>query len=381
MQRVNTKELILHINTGYATRKVHSELIKALDKRGIKQLIYAPVRRKKEIGGNQIFSLSQTKFKYSYILRPWHKLAFRLKVKQIFEEIERSVSLNKIVVTHAHTLYSDGAVSLKIKKKYGIPYVVSIRNVDLNEYAKLRPDLLWRRNEILKEASKVVFLSPEYQKELLKHLPLYLREEIKDKSEIIPNGLEDFWFQKNKKFDSPERDTLNILYVGEFTKNKNVLTLIEAVKRINYRKKVKLTLVGSGGKEEKKINKLLDKFEYKFITKTGHISDRNVLRDIYRKHHLFVMVSKKETFGVAYIEAISQGVPIIHSKGQGIDGYFEDGKISYAVDPLNVSEIENKILVLYQKSESLAPKCHQEAKNFSWEIISKKYEDIYGELS
>ena len=35
------------------------------------------------------------------------------------------------------------------------------------------------------------------------------------------------------------------------------------------------------------------------------------------------MASFKETFGLVYFESMSQGTPLIFTKGQGIDGYFE----------------------------------------------------------
>ena len=43
------------------------------------------------------------------------------------------------------------------------------------------------------------------------------------------------------------------------------------------------------------------------------------------------MPSRYETFGLVYGEAMSQGLPIIYSKGQGVDGYFKEGTVGYGV--------------------------------------------------
>lgn len=39
------------------------------------------------------------------------------------------------------------------------------------------------------------------------------------------------------------------------------------------------------------------------------------------------MPSHKETFGLVYAEAMSQGLPIIYTKNQGFDGQFPDGYV------------------------------------------------------
>ena len=47
------------------------------------------------------------------------------------------------------------------------------------------------------------------------------------------------------------------------------------------------------------------------------------------------MTSLGESFGLTYAEAMSQGVPVIYSKGQGFDGQFKEGVVGYHVDPLS----------------------------------------------
>ena len=56
----------------------------------------------------------------------------------------------------------------------------------------------------------------------------------------------------------------------------------------------------------------------------------------YKSAHIFVMPSLTETFGIVFIEALSQGLPLIYTKGQGIDGYFPQGFVGYAYNPLDV---------------------------------------------
>lgn len=48
------------------------------------------------------------------------------------------------------------------------------------------------------------------------------------------------------------------------------------------------------------------------------------LREAFSISDIFVMPSKPETFGLVYVEALSQGLPILYAKGEGFDGYFDE---------------------------------------------------------
>ena len=53
---------------------------------------------------------------------------------------------------------------------------------------------------------------------------------------------------------------------------------------------------------------------------------------------VFAMVSHHETFGLVYIEALSQGLPVLFTQGQGIDGTFSE-LVGVAARPSSVAGI------------------------------------------
>ena len=89
------------------------------------------------------------------------------------------------------------------------------------------------------------------------------------------------------------------------------------------------------------------------------------------------MPSFKETFGIVYLEAMSQGLPIIYSQNQGIDGYFKDRAPGYSVDPYSINDIKSKILLAFDNYEELSSNAFYQVDNFSWKDISKKYNELY----
>ncbi|GAF71811.1 unnamed protein product, partial [marine sediment metagenome] len=97
----------------------------------------------------------------------------------------------------------------------------------------------------------------------------------------------------------------------------------------------------------------------------------------YRESDIFIMPSQKETFGLVYGEAMSQGLPIIYSKGQGIDGYFKEGKVGYSVNPNDTNDIIKKIELILENYHNISKNCHDMVEKFSWENIARTYHNIY----
>jgi len=100
------------------------------------------------------------------------------------------------------------------------------------------------------------------------------------------------------------------------------------------------------------------------------------LRSIFKENNFFVMPSKAETFGLVYIEALLQGLPILFTKGEGIDGYY-DNSIGERVNDSTVQEIQNKLQDLLSNENIYNFDLDRISKNHDWKGIALKYSDIY----
>jgi len=65
----------------------------------------------------------------------------------------------------------------------------------------------------------------------------------------------------------------------------------------------------------------------------------------------FVLPSHNETFGMSYVEALLAGVPILYSKGTGIDGFVDDVSAAWAVDPCSEDAIAQGLLRMLSAQE------------------------------
>ena len=89
------------------------------------------------------------------------------------------------------------------------------------------------------------------------------------------------------------------------------------------------------------------------------------------------MPSYKETFGLVYAEAMSQGLPLIYTKGQGFDGFFEDGKVGYAVPAEDTRYIADRVMDIYRRYDELSKECIEQVQQFNWPSIAATYNEIY----
>lgn len=92
------------------------------------------------------------------------------------------------------------------------------------------------------------------------------------------------------------------------------------------------------------------------------------------------MPSLRETFGLVYAEALTQGLPVIYTKGQGFDGQFNEGEVGYSVDSEDSDDIANKVLHIMRDYEELTKKCIELCWKFDWKHITSQYVQIYNDL-
>jgi glycosyltransferase involved in cell wall biosynthesis len=374
------KKHLLHICSDYSKQGLYKELILNISKSGISQTVFVPVRSSNEIGKFDIVDLENVTIIYSKILNWRHRLFFNYKVEIIFNSILEFIHPNEINLIHAHFLFSDGAVAEKLKQQYNIPYVVSVRNTDINYFFKWALHLRKIGIRILENSSKIILITPAYKKIIVeKYCEVKSRYGIESKINLFPNGISKFWLEENfgvKQYSRP----LRILYVGDSTKNKNLTFLINTLSKLRNEIDLEFTMVGFKNSEAGNLSKFLENKSYSFVKLIGRINDKIKLKSIYQNHDIFIMISKYETFGLVYLEALSQGLPIIHSRGQGIDGYFKNSLFARAVDYNSGEQVHSAIKELMINYSSISAQAKQAAKKFDWEYISQDYNDLYNKV-
>lgn len=361
---------VLHINCNFTGNPVHRTMIEHLSKLNIDNNVFVPVH-------NLDNNLQEQKnIDICKCFNKKDRVLFDYKSNKIQRAIKKIYDFSRIDIIHAYTLFTDGNVALNIKKKYNIPYVVTIRNTDVNTFFRYMFYLRKRGIKIMEEADAIFFISQAYKNEVFnKYIPKEMKEKLEQKSYIIPNGVDDYWI--NNQYIHQNTKDLNkkikIIYVGRIDYNKNIETTQKALNILrNKNYEVEFSIVGKI--ENKKIFHRIMKYKN---TKYFENKPKNELIKLYRDNDIFVMPSFTETFGMVYVEAMSQGLPVIYTKGQGFDKQFQDGKIGYAINPKNPNDIAEKIIQICNNYKTIQKECVKSTINFEWGEICKKYYKIY----
>lgn len=371
---------VLHICSYYIGSKLYKNLITNLDEIGIYNDVYIPVNSEKFINCNYQHGLKNTNFIYSKNFNKIDRFSFKIKSRKIYQDLLNKVHTDEIDIVHAHSLFTNGNIAYKLKKERGIDYIVAVRNTDVNVFFKYMPHMRKLGIEIMKNAKKIIFISPSYKKYVIKtYVPEYLKDELELKSVVIPNGIDKFWLE-NINFNKKSIDLkkgINLVYVGQLTKNKNIEALLNTVSKLNEKGyNTNLDIVGDGP-NLKRLKTLIN--QNKIPATIYEYMEKEKLIDIYRKAHIFTMVSKYETFGLVYVEALSQGLPVIYTKDQGFDGYFKNGEVGYSVYCDNVEDICDNIINIINNYNKIINVDVEKLNIFDWKNISYKYVSLYKE--
>lgn len=361
---------ILHINCNYIGTTLHQLMVEKLDALGYENQVYVPTydASVSVITPNENVCVSEC-------FRKWDRVMFDYKQAKIIRDIESRFDVASFDCIHAYTLFTDGNCAMHLSRKYGIPYVVAVRNTDVNAFFKTMIHLRPRGIEVMRHAHRVFFLSEAYRGQVFgKYVPKKYHAELCEKVSIIPNGIDDFWFRNTpESTDKTQEECIRLIYAGRIDKNKNIPTIQKAVGILRDEgRDVRLTVVG----------RPVDRKEFDRICKDGNTTcipsqPKEGLIELYRKHDLFVMPSFTESFGLVYAEAMSQGLPVLYTQGQGFDGQFPDGQVGYAVNSASAEDVAAKISRAWECKDQLGQNGIACSRKFRWDDIVKQYHEIY----
>ena len=232
-------------------------LYQELDRLGVEQTVFNPVRDAAHVGRNR-FEGQHTTIIYAHVVKAWHKYAYHLKRRCVFDEMLKRIAPEEYSLTHATTLLTDGGLASQLYKRYGIPYIVAVRNTDVNEFLKFMPHTWMAARRILLHAKKIVFINKGLRDDLVRHPAIRgIASKIEGKFMLMPNGINDYYLDH---VCHERRTGHNIVYVGRFSTRKNVVRLAKAVLKLREQQRLSdctLTLVGGGRADTDEMERMI----------------------------------------------------------------------------------------------------------------------------
>lgn len=280
----------------------HKIIYAAIDVRSIRRWRKWGIEKRK-IEGVKIYAINIPGGRIpKSILQQMSVLGLNILYKKIIKE------QGKPDVMHAH-FAGVGYTASKLKKKIKVPFVMTEHFSSM-----MKPTIDKRLFQIASQAYEstdaLITVSPELKNVIKKR---FNKEAI-----YIPNIVDTKLFTYSQNENS---EIFRFVSVGGLIIGKRMnLTIKAFVSAFENNKDVTLAIFGEGP-ERVKLEGLIRKYNIGDRVKLMGLQSRKNIADYLKKSDCFVLASQTETFGVAYIEALASGIPVLATKCGGPESF------------------------------------------------------------
>jgi len=194
---------------------------------------------------------------------------------------------------------------------------------------------------------------------------------------LIPNGID------CSHIDAvpPSSLTSDIIFAGRFIGEKNVDLVIGALDLLRRENPdVRAVIIGDGPKKSSLYRMVRDLNLGKHVTFTGFLDDPDEVIALMKASKVFVFPSVREGFGMAALEAMACGVPVVtvdHPRNATTDLVTPETGVITSLSPRSVSAA---IQTCLQDRSRFNEACRMKAKNYDWESIVGRTERYYASV-
>lgn len=289
------------------------------------------------------------------------------------------VKLYKIELLHVHYAIPHayaGYMAKQMLKDEGIdiPMVTTLHGTDITlvgNHPFYKPAVTFSINK----SDYVTSVSQSLKDDTLKLF------KIKNEIQVIPNFIE--LDKEENVTNTCHRSVMAnpneriITHISNFRKVKRIPDVIKIFYNIQKEIPAKLMMVGDGPEKEK-AEYLCQ--ELGILDKVIFFGNSNEIDKILCLTDLFLLPSETESFGLAALEAMACGVPVISSNSGGLPEVNFDGVSGYLSNVGNTDEMAQNALKIL-KDDAVLSKFKENAleiaKKFDIKNILPLYEDLY----
>ena len=295
------------------------------------------------------------------------KSAINIK-KWMFSKLYKRLIGNgwKPDVVYSHFVGNSAAATV-LKEKFGLPLVLIEHASDLVK-DQLTNIIKAQAQEAYTKADQLITVSNYLQRNIL--------EKFNIDSIVIPNMLGEEFLAVPPSNSQSSGDRLKFISIGALIPRKGFKELIEALAKAHLPSNWELVIIGKGELKRDLEIMAQDLRLNDHIKFLGSKSKSEIIQEMSTSD-VFVLNTKNETFGVVYIEALSQGLPCIATRCGGAEGIVDsrDG-LNVAVDNEKELIVALEYMAAHHKEfdrEYIRDKC---LKRYSPEIVVKKIESV-----
>lgn len=365
---------------------IAAELARGLANRGHRvHLIARRPPPRVRFGSTPVFFHAVSIASYPVLEQPPYALAVASKVLEVAEE-------HNLDVVHAHYAVPHATSVYLAKQALGGQRFVTVTTLHGTDVTRVGLESsIQRINRFSVEASDGVSVPSVFLRDAARR-DLGLSETTP--VEVLPNFIDTDHF---RPAESRRREALGrlfnggstpigpdervLVHVSNFRPVKRVGDAVEAFHRIQSVRPARLLLVGDGPERAKVAAKVraLD-----LSRKVCFLGAMVEFAELIRHADLFMLPSETESFGLAALEALASGVPVVAYNVGGLPEVVKDGVtgcLTPAGDVGAMAEAAIDLLADTQRHESFAAAARQDAlERFTLPVALDRYEAYYRHL-
>lgn len=255
-----------------------------------------------------------------------------------------------------------------------IPFVTTLHGTDITLVGKdpsFEPVITF----CLNESDAVTAVSESLKSDTYTHF--HTTREI----EVIPNFVpvrkerNDVSHEVRRRYAKDDEPIF--CHISNFRKVKRVEDVLQVFSKVNKAKPSRLLMVGDGP-ERFRLEQMCREFNLcDRVMFLGKVRDTDHVLEI---SDIFLLPSETESFGLAALEAMAIGVPVISSNTGGIPEVNIDGETGFTSDVGDVDDMANNALEILQDEQTLnafRERALQRAHKYDVHEIVQRYEDLY----
>ncbi len=301
---------------------------------------------------------------------------YELVLSSKMVDIVRYYKLDLLHVHYAIPHASAAYTAKQILKSQGIniPYITTLHGTDITlvgKDASFEPVITFSINE----SDGVTAVSSSLKKDTLDHF------KIKREIDVIPNFIinQDYNNNFNEKLHqhyAPNGEKL-VCHISNFRKVKRIKDVVSVFAKMNEKVPCKLLMVGDGPERHKAEDQCK---QFGICDSVLFLGNVKSTKEILGISDLFLLPSETESFGLAALEALASGVPVISSNAGGLPEVNEHNFSGFLSDVGDVSDMAMHGVSLLENEERLSlfkANALKQAEKFNIEAVLPMYERLY----
>ncbi len=281
-------------------------------------------------------------------------------------------------MVHAHFAYPSGFCAARWGRQKGIPVIITCHGHDIRNIADkpYEPDIWEKIQTKMIEGLALADAVTVPSRDMLEQLKSWGVN-----SHHIPNGVH---LNRIPQDHPPKKSDPFILTIGRFDKVKGFDLLFKAFAIVaSKHPNLKLVVFGEGCGTFHFLGQTLSnklKGKISFITTGG---DERKKWELIKQCELYVCPSRMEGFGIAVLEAMAAGKPVVAFDVGGVTDLVKNKINGILIPPYDIEAMAEgigRVLADGALAKNMSDESVKRATLFDWPIILDQYQDLYREV-